>query len=313
MADKAVFLDRDRTLMEDPGYASQVEDVKLLPGVELALKSLAQVGYKLVVVTNQSGVARGLLSEESLGRIHEELQRQLGEKGAHLDAIYYCPFHPEGVVEGYARESDERKPHPGMLRRAAREMNLDLPASWMIGDSPRDVEAGQRADCRTIRLRSSEDTFHGELSDEDVRADYTVRNLVEAARVILHEAPASAAQPEAAAVAPEPTGAEPPADSLPSRPAAAGMTDSEVLRELLQHARQFVRMHHESTFSVSRLVGSIFQALAALSLGMVLWNFASMGLPSADLDKLYGTVAWSGVTVVLQLIALTFLLLSRHE
>ena len=126
--------------------------MKLLPGVELALKSLAAAGFKIVVVTNQSGIARGLLTEETLAQIHAELRRQLSEKGAHLDAIYYCPYHPEGTVEAYAMESDLRKPQPGMLLKAAEEMDIDLPASWMVGDDARDIEAGQRAGCRTIRL-----------------------------------------------------------------------------------------------------------------------------------------------------------------
>ena len=154
MAGKAVFLDRDNTVIEDPGYISDPQVVKLLPGVELAIKSLAQAGYKVVVVTNQSGVARGLLTEEMLERIHTELRRQLGQHGAHLDGVYYCPFHPEGTVEQYAKDSDLRKPKPGMLLKAAQELDIDVSASWMVGDSARDIEAGQRAGCRTVRVRA---------------------------------------------------------------------------------------------------------------------------------------------------------------
>ncbi len=189
MSHRAVFLDRDHTIIEDPGYINDPSKVHLLPGVGTALKMLAGAGYTLVVVTNQSGIARGLLTEETLAKIHDELQRQLTEHGVKLDAFYYCPFHPQGVVERYTMDSDCRKPKPGMLLRAAAEMGIDLARSWMVGDSPRDIEAGQRAGCRTIRLRLAEgdEPQIGEASDEDVQADFTVRNLVEAAKIIVRE------------------------------------------------------------------------------------------------------------------------------
>jgi len=187
MPNKAVFIDRDNTLIDDPGYIADPSLVHLLPGVEAAVKMLSAGGYKIVVVTNQSGIARGMLTEEKLGEIHDELRRQLAQHGATVDAIYYCPFHPEGTIEKYARESDDRKPRPGMLLRAARDMDIDLSASWMVGDGARDVEAGQRAGCRTIRLRVDAHPQAGEPTYEDVQADFTVRNMVEAAKIILRE------------------------------------------------------------------------------------------------------------------------------
>lgn len=186
MGRKAVFLDRDGTIIEDPGYLSDPKEVKLLPGVELALKSLSQAGYLLVVVTNQSGIARGMFTEETLDLIHDRLRELLHEKNARIDAVYHCPFLPEGSVEQYAVDSDLRKPKPGMLLEAADELDIDLERSWTVGDSPRDVEAGQRAGTRTIRLR----TPHGagrEDATDTVRADFIVRNLVDAARVIVRE------------------------------------------------------------------------------------------------------------------------------
>lgn len=151
---KAVFLDRDDTLIEDPGYINHPSQVKLLPGAAAALSQLRKMGFQLVVVSNQSGVARGILNEETLAQVHHTLEKRLADEGAYLDAIYYCPFHPDGVVEKYRMESDMRKPAPGMLLKAAEELHIDLSQSWMVGDSYRDVEAGKRAGCKTILINN---------------------------------------------------------------------------------------------------------------------------------------------------------------
>lgn len=185
MSNKAVFLDRDHTIIKDTGYISDPSLVSLLPGAAEGIKLLLAAGYKTIVVTNQSGVARGLLTEAALAAIHAEMSHQLASHGARVDAIYYCPFHPEGTVPGYIQDSELRKPKPGMLLAAAREHDIDLPKSWMVGDSARDIEAGQRAHCRTIRLRGEFLQLPGDSEDEDVQADYTVATLLDAARVIL--------------------------------------------------------------------------------------------------------------------------------
>ena len=182
MANKAVFVDRDDTVIHDPGYLSDPSGVKLMPGAAEALRRLADAGYMVVLVTNQSGIARGLLTEETLIAIHTELVRQLAAKGARLDGIYYCPFHPEGTVERYARQSDLRKPQPGMLLSAGRDMDIDLAASWMVGDNVRDVEAGKRAGCRTILLAAG-----GDKADrgDGQQADFQAGDLATAADIIL--------------------------------------------------------------------------------------------------------------------------------
>jgi D-glycero-D-manno-heptose 1,7-bisphosphate phosphatase len=182
MAQRAVFVDRDDTILDDPGYIDDPSRVRLLPGVGPALRQIGEAGYLIVLVTNQSGIARGMLDEPTLGRIHQELVRQLAAQGARLDAIYYCPFHPEGTVPQYTRESDLRKPAPGMLLQAAQDMDIDLAGSWMIGDSLRDVEAGQRAGCRTILLSAG-----GKVEAEpgEVLADYQADDLAAAARIVL--------------------------------------------------------------------------------------------------------------------------------
>lgn len=231
MTHRAVFLDRDRTIIEDPGYISDPSVVKLLPGADLAIKGLRQGGYLAVVVTNQSAIARGLLTEEMLERIHGEMRRQLAASvGAHVDAIYYCPFHPEGTVEPYAVDSQDRKPQPGMLLRAAKDLDIDLGASWMVGDSPRDVEAGQRAGCRTIRIRVPETAETTETDDQNVQADFVVRNLLEAAKIILQSPPRAVRPSPASAGAGSSAGG-----------AEAGMTDHEMLQEILRQVRELSR------------------------------------------------------------------------
>jgi len=125
--------------------------------------------FKVVVVTNQSGVARGLFTELDLAAIHDRLRELLGREGATLDGLYYCPYHPEGVVEAYRKDSHWRKPGAGMLFAAAADLSLDLRRSWMVGDWPTDVEAGRRAGCRTIylgpaeRLRPPADAFASDV------------------------------------------------------------------------------------------------------------------------------------------------------
>jgi D-glycero-D-manno-heptose 1,7-bisphosphate phosphatase len=313
MAGKAVFLDRDNTVIQDPGYLSDARGVKLLPGVELAMKSLVQAGYKLVIVTNQSGIARGLLTEEALEKIHAEMRRQLAEHGAHYDALYYCPYHPEGTVEQYARDSDLRKPQPGMLRKAARELDLDLSESWMVGDSARDIEAGQRAGCKTVRVRTRPGR-HAPPGDEDVQADYTVRNLVDAARVILRSPHQEAQARRAAGEGPD-AGAEAAkviAEKQPvasevgegARLAQAGEVgpddDAAVRREILRHVRQLARADQVEEFSLIKLVAAMVQVLALLTLGVA---FIEM-----ILDDVEHATLWVLMAIALQTMSLTLFL-----
>jgi D,D-heptose 1,7-bisphosphate phosphatase len=300
MANKAVFLDRDGTIIEDPGYLADPSGVRLLPGAETALKSLAQAGYRLVVTTNQSGIARGLLTEEALKQIHAELRRQLGEQGAHLDAIYYCPFHPEGTVEQYAVESDLRKPRPGMLLRAAEELEIDLSESWMVGDAPRDIEAGQRAGCRTIRVRTPQGrAVEQPDQDENVQADFTVRNLVDAARVVLRESGNRLPNGAAHATVPK----QPPAHTNGESTAPPALDDSRVRQEILRHVRQMAAERQTQEFSFLRLLGAICQMLAAAGLAWTLLQALRGHATSA--------ITWGIITMVLQMMALTFFTIPR--
>ena len=152
----AVFLDRDGVLIEDTGYPDDPETIHLLPGVGEALRRLRSAGWRLVVVSNQSGVARGRFSLARLEEIHLRLVALLEAEGVALDGLYFCPHHPEGPVPEFKRACDHRKPEPGMLLSAARDLGLDLGQSWMIGDKETDLEAGRRAGCRALLVGSSE-------------------------------------------------------------------------------------------------------------------------------------------------------------
>jgi D-glycero-D-manno-heptose 1,7-bisphosphate phosphatase len=186
MSQKAIFLDRDETLIKDPGYISSPDQVELLDGVPEALVKLRELGYKLIVVSNQSAVARGIVTEKVLGKIHDRLKQLLAEKDAHLDRIYYCPYHPDGIVPKYRKESNNRKPNPGMLLTAAKDMDIDLEQSWCIGNSIRDIEAGKRAGCKTILIDSLSHQKQPEThtAKSDIKPDYKGVNLREAVNII---------------------------------------------------------------------------------------------------------------------------------
>jgi len=141
----AVFLDRDGTVLEEVPYLHDAGLVRLVPGAAAALRGLAAAGFALVVVTNQAGVAKGRYGEDAVGRVHRRLRELLAAGGVTLDGVWYCPHHPAGVVVGYARTCRCRKPGPGMLEAATRELRLDLAASYLIGNDPVDVGAARAA------------------------------------------------------------------------------------------------------------------------------------------------------------------------
>ena len=151
----AVFLDRDGTIIEDAGYVGDPQQVRLIRDAADAIRRFRQAGHLVVIVSNQSGVARGFFDEATMNEVHARVVSLLAARGADVDRAYYCPYldGPEATVEAYRRDSELRKPKPGMLLLAAKELDIDLSRSWMIGDSPADVEAGYGAGCRTILLR----------------------------------------------------------------------------------------------------------------------------------------------------------------
>ena len=148
----AAFLDRDGVLNEDRGYVHRWEDFAFLPGVIDALRRLQQKGYLLVVITNQSAVARGLCAEADVLALHERMRAFLHGQGIELAGIYYCPHHPQGSVARYTRACACRKPEPGMILRAAQEHGIDLARSLLVGDKLSDLEAGRAAGIPSLYL-----------------------------------------------------------------------------------------------------------------------------------------------------------------
>ena len=146
----AVFLDRDGTVNEEVGYLKDLAKLKLIPGAAEAIRRLNKAGHPVILVTNQSGVARGYFPESLVHDAHALLGEMLGSEGARLDGIYYCPHHPTAGNSQYTTECDCRKPATGLLNRAAKDLNIDLARSFMVGDKWSDVELGHRAGCRSI-------------------------------------------------------------------------------------------------------------------------------------------------------------------
>ncbi len=167
---KAVFLDRDGTINRYVGFLRNIDDFELLPGVAEAIRQINERGYLAVVATNQPVIARGEVTVDQLREIHNKMETLLGNEGAYLDAIYFCPHHPDkgfpNEVAELKRECGCRKPKPGMLLTAAKDLNIDLQESWMVGDGKNDIEAGKAAGCRTALI-----------GEEAFGQDVTVRSL----------------------------------------------------------------------------------------------------------------------------------------
>ncbi len=158
MSDRAIFLDKDGTLVQDVPYNVDPASIRLMPGAAEGLQRLYHAGFKLFVFTNQSGIARGYFPEEALSPLREHLRALLAQMGVRLDGFYYCPHLPGGTIARYAIRCSCRKPLPGLVLRAAKEHAIDLASSWAIGDILDDIEAGRRAGCSTILINNGNET-----------------------------------------------------------------------------------------------------------------------------------------------------------
>jgi D-glycero-D-manno-heptose 1,7-bisphosphate phosphatase len=317
MADNAIFFDRDDTLIEDPGYINHPDQVKLIAGVPEALIELKELGYKLIVVSNQSGVAHGMFTEEVLGQIHDRLKELLAEKGVFLDQIYFCPYHPDGAIEKYRRDSDRRKPGPGMLLTAADEMDIDLGQSWMIGNSDRDIIAGSRAGCKTILIYPS--SQRKAIRHLKIKPDHEVVNMREAVNIIkkhlrsgngkTQQQPPTAVTTETPAQSIEQTEQPVKTDTrqVDSQPQEPVESTQQLLSEILKQLNHMQRDQLFGEFSALRLMAGVLQIIAA-ACRIVSVSFV---LRPNRTDSLVFTTL--GFGILIQMMALTFYLIDRRK
>ncbi len=287
MPDRAVFLDRDNTIIDAEDWVARPEDVRLIPEAADAIRRLRQAGYRIVVATNQSAVARGLIDEETLQAVHDHLKKLLADEGAPIDAVYYCPYlrGPDATVEAYRQDSELRKPRPGMLLQAGRDLDLDLFGSWSIGDSARDIEAGRAAGCRTVLICKDEVAEASESSG----ADFVVGSISEAADVVIANMDRAAAGGGA-------------------RSGGRGLTMDQLthrLDELINLLQRQQRSTIRGDFSFAKLAGAVVQMVA---LGVAFWGFMAM----IDHQNSYAAVRFL-LAIIVQLLALTLFVLHRQR
>ena len=321
MANKAIFLDRDDTIIEDPGYISSPEQVRLLPGTAQAIMQLKQMGYKLVVVSNQSGIARGMFTEDDLTHIHARMKELLATEGAYLDQIYYCPYHPEGVIEKYRKESDLRKPNPGMLLTAAEEMDIDLGQSWMIGNAYHDTTAGKRVGCRTILLNLPPGTIKTP-KPTDPSPDFKAVNLKEAANIIRRysqsprQQPTPPTPPAERPMEPAPPPPQPkPIEQTPQKKTVEVQehpsTHADRTEQLLEHIVKLLRTSQReemfSEFSFGKLFAGCVQIVVVFCLLISLWFLMST---SRNTNAIMISL---GFAIVFQLMAMTFYIMQSRK
>ncbi|GLR08782.1 D-glycero-beta-D-manno-heptose-1,7-bisphosphate 7-phosphatase [Mixta theicola] len=172
----AIFLDRDGTVNVDHGYVHEIDDFQFIDGVIEAMQELKKMGYALVLVTNQSGIARGIFSEDQFMQLTEWMDWSLADREVDLDGIYYCPHHSEASVESYRQQCDCRKPQPGMLLSAMKQLNIDMAASYMVGDKIDDMQAGKAAGVGTnVLVRSGKPV----TAEGEKMADWVIDSLAD--------------------------------------------------------------------------------------------------------------------------------------
>jgi D-glycero-D-manno-heptose 1,7-bisphosphate phosphatase len=186
---RAVFIDRDGTISEEVGYVNHPSRYRVFPYAAEAIKQLNEAGWLAVLITNQAGVARGYFTEDVIGAVHTLLAQELERGGARLDAIYYCPHHPSVGEPPYRSDCDCRKPRPGLIRRAAADLDIDLDASWMVGDRYSDTELARNAGTRAALVLSGYGRGEWEYQRGAWRhqPDLVAENLLEAVRTITKE------------------------------------------------------------------------------------------------------------------------------
>lgn len=181
---KAAFIDRDGVINKDFGYVYRIEDFELIPGVIEALSLLIKNGFLLIIITNQAGLARGYYSYSQLNKLHSYLIKILINSGVNLDAIYFCPHHPNGIVPSLSIECNCRKPAPGLIFRAEKDFNINLNLSVLFGDKMSDIQAGKSAGVGTnFIVNSGQKIWNSSYSEPD----YIASNLLEAVKIFCSE------------------------------------------------------------------------------------------------------------------------------
>jgi len=262
MSVSAVFLDRDGTIIEDVGYVDDPEKVRLLPRAAEAIRRFAEAGHLVVIISNQSGIARGLFDEKTLARVHNQIETLLRDEDARVDGAYYCPYlsGDEARIDAFRRDSALRKPKPGMLLQAAEELGIDLSQSWMIGDSLCDVQAGLAAGCAAVLIDNGQGN---EWADVVPSETTVVGSLWEAANVVLAD---QSNQKQA-----EPKRQTPvPRDSFDKGTVnhRSGDSRDEVVRLLggiHDQIERAQRQRRQPDFSVLRLFGALLQMFAIVA------------------------------------------------
>jgi D-glycero-D-manno-heptose 1,7-bisphosphate phosphatase len=291
----AIFFDRDNTLIVGNDYLGDPAEVRLVPGAAAAVARARRMGYATVIVSNQSGVARGLFDEAAVHAVNQRLEQLLlaDDPAAVIDRHEFCPFHPDGTIDAYRKESDLRKPKPGMILRAAEAMALDLRRSWMVGDAPRDIEAGRAAGCRTILF-----TDHtlppspAVEADSAVAPDFTAASLIEAMDIIeAHRASPAVESSKSTLAQSAPANDPPPL-------ARVEATLDQILNELRR--RDAAEL---DDFSVSKLLAGIVQVLA---LGLVFMAY----LNRDDVDRFYPLLLFS---LFVQMLVVALLIMGRQR
>jgi D-glycero-D-manno-heptose 1,7-bisphosphate phosphatase len=320
MARPAIFFDRDNTLIASDEYLGDPAQVKLIAGAADAVARAQELGFARVIFSNQSGVARGMFPESAVHAVNARLDEMLraANPKATIDRHEFCPFHPDGSIEAYRQESPLRKPAPGMILRAAEALGLDLARSWVIGDAPRDIEAGHAAGCRTILFCDPNlPASPAARSDSAISPDYRVSTLKEAMEKIEEATPNATTAPASSEppISPDPAGAATPLVSTLTIPTLAGSippatapaevevktksaTDklesiaSEILRELRRQAQRDL----DEEFSISKLLAGIVQMVVVLTLFLAFWY---RGNPPLVLSTLVFALTLQTMTIAL--------------
>jgi histidinol-phosphate phosphatase family protein len=178
---KAVFLDRDGVINREVDVLRSLKQLRLLPRVAQAVRQLNKLGFLIIVVTNQPVIARGWLTKKGLEKIHQVLIERLAKKGARIDAIYYCPHHPNANLKKYRRRCQCRKPNIGLIKKAVKKFKINVKESFMVGDGTGDILAGQRAGLKTILVETG---YAGKDGKYDIKPDFIIKNLNEAIKII---------------------------------------------------------------------------------------------------------------------------------